>query len=114
MPCFVNEYNQANTSFLRDYTALSTVGNAVCGAHCMLKKYNIESTQKSLTEEKILKNDHLNLIGKTLLEGHLFASNNDIAEGNTRDYATGFEAAIGFVSLINLEKAFYILDMYLK
>jgi dsRNA-specific ribonuclease len=85
----------------------------------MLNKYRIDSSQERLTGEKIiLRNDHLNIIGKKLLEGRLFATNNDLDSNNEienkKSYATAFEAIIGFVSLINLDKAFEILKIYLK
>ena len=125
MAQYVKEFNEnknninKNISLKNNHKALSTVGDAVCEAYWMLNKYRIDSSQEILTDEKtILRNDHLNIIGKKMLEGRLFATNNDLDSNNEienkKSYATAFEAIIGFVSLINLDKAFEILQIYLK
>lgn len=104
-------FNDKTNSEIYDHRALATVGDAVCGAYRMINKYKDESTMSSLTGEKfILQNDQLNITGKRLLEGKLFAYNNDLKDGNIKDYATAFEAVIGFISLLDIKKAFKVLD----
>ena len=94
-----------------DHRALSTVGDAICEAYWMKEKYNISSTQETLTNEKdVLMNEHLSIIGKELLEGKLFYANNDLDDSNTKSYATAFEAVVGFISLIDINKAFKFLS----
>lgn len=80
----------------------------------MLAKYSLSSTQEKLIAEKeTLKNDHLNVVGLNILEGKLFATNNNLDSNNEienkKSYATAFEAVIGFVSLIDINKAFEVL-----
>jgi 23S rRNA maturation mini-RNase III len=68
----------------------------------------------SLTYDKyILQNRQLNIIGKKLLKDKLFAYNNDLRNDNTKDYATAFEAVVGFISLLNINKAFKLLDSFI-
>ena len=57
-----------------------------------------------MTDDKVaVRNDHFNVIGKKLLEGHLFWDNNDLDA--VKAYANGFEALIGFISLVDVNKA---------
>ena len=116
MPDFAYCYNSkqsllSNKNKIHDHTALATVGDAVLSAYLMIKKYEDGVTKDMLTNEKqILKNDHLNIVGEKLLKNNLFAYNNDIKDGNKKDYATAFEAVIGFISLLGIKKVFKILD----
>ena len=54
-----------------------------------------------------------NLATNYILEGKLFATNNNLDSNNEienkKSYATAFEAVIGFVSLIDINKAFEVL-----
>lgn len=120
MPQYVKEFNENkynvknNICLKNDHRALSTVGDAVCKSFWMLAKYSLFSTQEKLIAEKeTLKNDHLNVVGLNILEGKLFATNNNLDSNNEienkKSYATAFEAVIGFVSLIDINKAFEVL-----
>ena len=115
-----NRKNRRNKKSLKNHHgALSTVGDAVCGAYWMKEKYTIKSTQEELTKEKdVLTNSHLNILGKKLLEGKLFNTTTDLTNSNDNEnkkaYATAFEAVIGFISLIDPNKASEILDRYLN
>lgn len=114
MPEYAKEYNDKHNEKINDHRALSTVGDAICGAYIMLKEYNIDVTSEELTDKKkIVTNEHLNIIGETLLSNKLFAMNNDLKEGNKKSYATAFEAVIGFISIINKNKVDEILNKYL-
>lgn len=113
MPEFAYSYNTVYAK-INDHRALATVGDAVCEAYLMIKKYEDKSTMASLTYDKyILQNNQLNIIGKKLLKDKLFAYNNDLRNDNTKDYATAFEAVVGFISLLNINKAFKLLDAFL-
>lgn len=115
MPQFAKEYNDINEIKLNDHRALSTVGDAVCGSYVMIKEYEIHSTSDELTKKKnIVTNNHLNDIGKNMLQGKLFSTNDDVKITNKKSYATAFEAIIGFISLISVEEAFAILKKYLN
>lgn len=114
MPEYAEEYNKSHSERIKDHRALSTVGDAICGAYVMLKEFNTNSTQEELTDKKkIVANEHLNIIGKNLLSNKLFAMNNDLKEGNKKSYATAFEAVIGFIGILNRNKVYEILDKYL-
>lgn len=111
MPEYAKEYNDKHNEKIKDHRALSSVGDAICGAYIMLKEYNIDITSEELTDKKkIVTNEHLNIIGENLLSNKLFAINNDLKEGNKKSYATAFEAVIGF---INKNKVDEILNKYL-
>ena len=115
MPQFAKEYNDVNEHKIGDHRALATVGDSICGSYLMLKEFKKNSTPKVLTEKKEkVTNQHLNFIGKELLEGKLFATNTDLQEINKKDYATSFEAIIGFIALIDKKETFRILDKYLN
>lgn len=118
MPEYANEWNKRNRIDglkIGDHRALATVGDAVCAAYIMLKEFNDETTPCELSDKnKLGQNSNLRIVGRQLLEGRLFALNNDIRDNNVKDYATAFEAVIGFIALTNLDKAFRILDEYLK
>ena len=119
MPDFAHMFNDERFLILKnaeikDHRALATVGDAVCEAYLMIKYYHENRTMASLTYGKIkLENYYLNIVGKNLLENKLFSYNNDLKSYNTKDYATAFEAVVGFISLLNINKAFKILDTYL-
>lgn len=112
MAQYAKEYNDIhNKSIIYDNGGLATVGDAICEAYVMLKKFQYKANEKEMTEEKkILKNDYLNSIGKKLLKDYLFASNNDLNDENKKSYATAFEAVVGFVACIDMNKAFEFLD----
>ncbi len=115
MSQFAKEYNDVNEHKIGDHRALATVGDSICGSFVMLKEFKKNSTRKELTDKKeIVTNQHLNSIGKKLLEGKLFATNTDLQEMNKKDYATSFEAIIGFIALVDKKEAFRILGEYLK
>lgn len=111
MPEYAEKYNKKHTEKIKDHRALSTVGDAICGAYVMLKEFNTNSTQEELTnKKKIVTNVHLNIIGRNLLLNKLFAINNDLKEENKKSYATAFEAVIGFIGILNRNKVYEILD----
>lgn len=114
MPDYAKEYNDKHNEKIKDHRALSTVGDAICGAYIMLKEYNMGITSEELTDKKkIVTNEHLNIIGKNLLLNKLFAINNDLKEENKKSYATAFEAVIGFIGILDRNKVYEILDKYL-
>lgn len=114
MPEYAEEYNKSHSVRIKDHRALSTVGDAICGAYVMLKEFNTNSTQEELTnKKKIVTNEHLNIIGRNLLLKKLFAINNDLKEENKKSYATAFEALIGFIGILDRNKVYEILDKYL-
>ena len=41
MPDYAKEYNDKHNEKIKDHRALSTVGDAICGAYIMLKEYNM-------------------------------------------------------------------------
>ncbi len=112
---YAKEFNDKNITIkINDHRALATVGDAVCAAYLMRKKYHISSTEEELTNyKKILTNECLNKIGEKMLIGSLFYRNNDLKDENGKSYATAFEAVIGFISILDLNKAFEVLDIYL-
>ncbi len=126
MPQYAKEYNDIHENKLSDHRSLATVGDAVCEAYLMINKFNENITSEKLTNKKeILENKHFNEIGKDLLKGVVFASNNDLDSNNDNEnkkaYATAFEAVIGFIAIMN--KDYYkkelkdlnrILSKYLK
>ena len=106
MPQYAKEYQDKYNQYIGDHRALATVGDAVCEAFVMLKEYNDALTSDDLDKKKeCLQNEGLNLAGEKMLNGVLFASNNDL-ESNNEDhpnkkaYATAFEAVIGFIAII--------------
>lgn len=114
MPEYAEEYNKSHSERIKDHRALSTVGDAICGAYVMLKEFNTNSTQEELTnKKKIVTNEHLNIIGRNLLLKKLFAINNDLKEENKKSYATAFEALIGFIGILDRNEVYEILDKYL-
>ena len=114
MPDYAKEYNDKHNEKIKDHRALSTVGDAICGAYIMLKEYNMNITSEELTDKKkMVTNEHLNIIGKNLLLNKLFAINNDLKEENKKSYATAFEAVIGFIGILDRNKVYEILDKYL-
>ena len=114
MPDYAKEYNDKHNEKIKDHRALSTVGDAICGAYIMLKEYNMGITSEELTDKKkIVTNEHLNIIGKNLLLNKLFAINNDLKEENKKSDATAFEAVIGFIGILDRNKVYEILDKYL-
>lgn len=114
MPEYAEEYNKRHNKKIKNHRALSTVGDAICGAYVMLKEFNTNSTQEELTnKKKIVTNEHLNIIGRNLLLNKLFAINNDLKEENKKSYATAFEAVIGFIGILDRNKVYEILDKYL-
>ncbi len=127
MPKYYEEFNANrknrvnNISLMNHHGALSTVGDAVCQNYLMNKKYSLTISQEKLTAEKeALTNKNLNIIGKKLLEGIVFATDSDLINSNPNDnenkkaYASAFEAVIGFISLIRPDDVSRILDEYLK
>ena len=120
MPQYAKEYNDSNNHPIGDHRALTTVGDAVCGAFLMLDRYTDEKTKKELTaEKKVVTNEHLNLVGEKILKDRLFAKNNDLesnneAHPNTTAYATAFEAVIGFIALLDKDQNTNNADRILK
>lgn len=115
MPQYAKEYNDIHSNKIEDHRGLATVGDSICGAYVMLKEFKNDISPMELTQKKdVVTNSHLNALGETLLKGYLFYSNNDINPKNTKDYATSFEAIIGFISLIDREAAFNLLEKILK
>ena len=113
MPDYAKEYNDKHNEKIKDHRALSTVGDAICGAYIMLKEYNMNITSEELTDKKkMVTNEHLNIIGKNLLLNKLFAINNDLKEENKKSYATAFETVIGFIGILDTNKVYEILDKY--
>ncbi len=112
---FAKNYNDVNSVKIDNQDALATVGDSICGSYVMMKEYEPFATMEHLTKEKdIVTNKHLKIVGKKLLEGYLFHTNNDLKEENKKDYATAFESIIGFVALNNPNDLKTILDKYLK
>ena len=108
-------YSDKHKVKIDNQDGLATVGDAVCGAYVMLKEYKPFTTKGKLTDEKnIVTNEHLKIVGKKLLEGYLFYENNDLKEDNKKDYATAFEAIIGFIALNDINDVGRILKEYLK
>ena len=118
MASYAKEYNESsinNGDSIKGHKALTTVGDAVCGAFLMVAKYKPGATQEIMHNYKSnLTNESLNPVGKELIMSRVFARNTDIKEGNTKDYADVFEAVIGFISVyIGIEKAFEVLKEHL-
>ena len=112
MPVFAKEYNDVNTKKIHDYRCLATVGDSICTSLLMMEKFKKNLSMEEMTQKKgKLQNKNLNIIGKKLLEGYLFAKNNDLS--NKKAYATAFEAVIGFLAFFNLNKAKEVFDKYI-
>ena len=112
---FAKNYNDVNSVKIDNQDALATVGDSICGSYVMIKEYGPFATMEYLTNKKdIVTNNNLKIVGKKLLEGYLFHANNDLKEGNKKDYATAFEAIIGFIALNNPNDIKPLLDKYLK
>lgn len=106
LPNYAKEHNDKFHNDLNDHRALATVGDAVCTKILMIEKYHYDSTAERLTEEKdFVTNNNLNKIGERLLKDKLFSRNNDLDDNNTKSYATAFEAVIGFIAIIDINKA---------
>lgn len=126
MPSYAKEYNDIHEDKINDHRSLATVGDAVCEAYLMINKFKEDSTSEKLTNEKILlENERFNEIGKDLLKGVVFASDNDLESNNDHNnkkaYPTAFEAVIGFIAIMNkdyykkeLKDLNMILNKYLK
>lgn len=119
MPQYAKEYQDKYNQYIGDHRALATVGDAVCEAFVMLKEYNDALTSDDLDKKKeCLQNEGLNLAGEKMLNGVLFASNNDLetksGEKNKKAYATAFEAVIGFIALLDKNQNTNNADRILK
>ena len=118
MPCYAKEYNDKNIDKnlgILDHRSLGTVGDAVNEGLLMIRKFKSDSTMESLTNDKVeLTNENLNRKGKELLEKYLFNINNDLDPKNKKSFATAFEAIIGFLSLIRIDKAKEVFDKYIE
>ena len=126
MPQYEKEYNDKinneinsglknEKDMIKCNNALATVGDAICGAYLMIEKFDTKYTMEELTALKeTVTNENLNIIGKKLLENHLFFSNNDLDDINKKSYATAFEAVVGFITLNNKVDVIKFLDEYLK
>lgn len=119
MPQYAKEYQDKYNQYI-DHRALATVGDAVCEAFVMLKEYNDALTSDDLDKKKeCLQNEGLNLAGEKMLNGVLFASNNDLKSNNAdhpnkKAYATAFEAVIGFIALLDKNQNTNNADRILK
>ena len=120
MPQYTKEYQDKYNQYIGDHRALATVGDAVCEAFVMLKEYNDALTSDDLDKKKdCLQNEGLNLAGEKMLNGVLFASNNDLKSNNAdhpnkKAYATAFEAVIGFIALLDKNQNTNNADRILK
>ena len=120
MPQYAKEYQDKYNQYIGDHRALATVGDAVCEAFVMLKEYNDALTSDDLDKKKeCLQNEGLNLAGEKMLNGVLFASNNDLKSNNAdypnkKAYATAFEAVIGFIALLDKNQNTNNADRILK
>ena len=120
MPQYAKEYQDKYNQYIGDHRALATVGDAVCEAFVMLKEYNDALTSDDLDKKKeCLQNEGLNLAGEKMLNGVLFASNNDLKSNNAdhpnkNAYATAFEAVIGFIALLDKNQNTNNADRILK
>ena len=120
MPQYAKEYQDKYNQYIGDHRALATVGDAVCEAFVMLKEYNDALTSDDLDKKKeCLQNEGLNLAGEKMLNGVLFASNNDLKSNNAdhpnkKAYATAFEAVIGFIALLDKKQNTNNADRILK
>lgn len=118
MPEYARIFYDQKGFVIQNQDGMATLGDAMCGAFLMHKKFDYSKTKEELTELKnALTNVNLNKQGKELLDGVLFARNNDlhqsVQEGdNNKSYATAFEAMIGFISLIDIYKAQEIFNKY--
>lgn len=83
MPQYAKEYQDKYNQYIGDHRALATVGDAACEAFVMLNEYNDALTSEDLDKKKEgLQNERLNLAGEKMLNGVLFASNNDLKSNN--------------------------------
>lgn len=120
MPQYAKEYQDKYNQYIGDHRALATVGDAVCEAFVMLNEYNDALTSDDLDKKKEgLQNEGLNFAGEKMLNGVLFASNNDLKSNNAdhpnkKAYATAFEAVIGFISLLDKDQNTKNADRILK
>lgn len=115
MPQYAETFKNETGNNIIDHRGIATVGDAICGALLMMKEYFFGATMKKMTDEKVaVRNDRLNDLGRKLLEGHLFFANNDLDSINKKSYATAFEAVIGFLSFIDLNKAKSVFDQFIK
>ena len=120
MQQYAKEYKDKYNQYIGDHRALATVGDAVCKAFVMLKEYNDALTSDDLDKKKeCLQNEGLNLAGEKMLNGVLFASNNDLKSNNAdhpnkKAYATAFEAVIGFIALLDKNQNTNNADRILK
>lgn len=114
MPCYANEFRQHFGKKITDHRGIATLGDVACAFLRMKNKYHHGCKMDEMTHYKDpLMNINLNKSGEKLIDG-LFSSNNDLSEANNKTRATAFEAIIGFLSLIDLEKANEIFKMYVS
>ena len=120
MPQYTKEYQDKYNQYIGDHRALATVGDAVCEAFVMLKEYNDALKSDDLDKKNVcMQNVFLNLAGEKMLNGVLFASNNDLKSNNAdhpnkKAYATAFEAVIGFIALLDKNQNTNNADRILK
>ena len=115
MPQYASIFKQKYKDTINEHRSLATLGDAVCGALLLMGKYRQGVTMKKMTiyKEKIT-NKNLNFAGKELLKDSLFHENNDLSNKNKKSYATAFEAIIGFLSLVDLNKAKLVFEKYIE
>ena len=104
MPSYSKNYKDKYGKERYNHSSMATLGDSMCGAFLLLETYKPSRSKGDLTDDKVaVRNDHFNVIGKKLLEGHLLWDNNDLYA--VKAYTNGFEALIGFISLVDVNKA---------
>ena len=113
MSGYANNYKDKFHRTIYSNNALSTLGDGICLAYVMYKKYHLSVSSEVMTNAKeLLTNVNLQDKGKKLLENHLFFENTDL-DGN-KSYATAFEAVIGFIALNNYNDVSKVFDKYIE